>query len=216
MITVVVGTDPNRHHFRDYMTIHFNYINKEESAFLLGVLKHVECCNCPCFHEGCEGDYSAAQLGNMASREYIYTQKKGTEIFLCGKLRTIVIADDMRSMEIEKSFDASIKQNIGYLNKLVDKCVLRTANYDLEIKSVEYALQKKLDAIVEEHAKMILSLQSALSDKEKEMTKLENELNNEKMKNSSDVQYNQKMHQTIEQLQRTIFEQNQQLSKTLK
>jgi len=194
------------------MNVHFNYINKEESSFLLGVLKHIDCCNCPCFHEGCEGDYSAAQLGNMTSKEYIYNQKKGTEIYLCGKLRNIVIADDMRLIEIEKSFDASLKHNIGYLNKLVDKCVLRTADYDLEVKNVEYTLQKKLDTIIEDHSRLILNLQNSLNEKEKELKNKDVELINERKKNIADSQYHQKMHQTIEQLQRTVFEQKQQLS----
>jgi len=190
---------------------HFPYIDKKEAAFLLGIVKHVDCFNCPCFYAGCDGNHSPAQLGNMTAKEYLYSQKKGTETFLCGKLRNIVIADDMRLLEVEKSFDASMKHNIAYLNKLVDKCVVRTADYDMEVRNIEYVLQKKLDTIIDEHTKHILNLQNLLKETETKLADKDRELLTEKNKNVSDQQYTKKMHDVIENLQRTIHEQKQQL-----
>lgn len=186
----------------------FQYLDKKEAAFLLGIVKHVDCFNCPDFYLGCEGNLSPAQLGNITAKEYLYTQKKGTETYLCGKLRNIVIADDMKLLEIEKSFDITIKQNIAYLNKLVDKCVLKTANYDLEVRNVEHLLQKKLDSILEEHTKHIINLQNLLNETENKLYEKESELQIEKSKNKTNQQYATKMHSVIENLQRTIHEQN--------
>jgi hypothetical protein len=187
--------------------IHFEYLEKKESVFILGMLKHIECYNCPSFHMGCEGNYPQAQLVNMNPKEYLYNQKKGTETFLCGKLRNILIAEDIKLIEVEKTFDSMMKHNIAYLNKLVDKCIVRTGDYDLEIKSVEYALQKKLDAIIEENGKYIAMLQSLLADKEKLLIEKEKELLSERAKKNQESQYVEKMHDTIASLQRTVFEQ---------
>lgn len=184
----------------------FNYVDKKEASFLLGIIKHVDCFNCPCFYIGCEGNHSPAQLGNMTAKEYLYMQKKGTETFLCGKLRNIVIAEDLKLLEIEKSFDATMKKNIGYLNKLVDKCVLRTADYDLEVRNIEYVLQKKLDGIIDEHNKQIIGLQNLLKATEEKLDKLNKELLTEKNKNQSDQLYTQKMHGVIENLERQLYE----------
>lgn len=192
--------------------IRFDYIDKKEAAFLLGTIKHVDCFNCPCFHLGCDGNYPQAQIVNMTPMEYLYSQKKGTETFLCGKLRNIIIAEDMKLIDVGKTFDSTMKQDIAYLNKLVDKCVVKTGNYDLEVRNIEFVLQKKLDGIVEEHNKHILALQTMLSDKEKELAAKENEWKTERAKLVNDSQYVNKMHDTITSLQRTIFEQNQKLT----
>jgi len=193
--------------------VRFEYLDKKESTFILGILKHVECFNCPCFHMGCEGNYSQAQLANMNPKEFLIVQKKGTETFLCGKLRNILIAEDMKLIEMQEAFDSMVKTDIGYLNKLVDKCIVKTGNYDLEIKSVEYSLQKKLDAIIEENGKYIAMLQSLLSDKEKLLIEKEKELLSERAKKAQDSQYVEKMHDTIASLQRTVFEQKKMLVK---
>lgn len=146
--------------------LHFDYLNKEEAIYLLGLLRHTECSNCPSFYLGCDGNYTPIQTANMSLREYLYNSKKGTEPFLCGKLRTLLTWEEVRIKELNDMYDFTIKKDIGFLTKNFDKCILGTSNYALELKNIEIAYQQQLQKIIEEYTKQILKLQVTVHDQQ--------------------------------------------------
>jgi hypothetical protein len=139
--------------------LRFEYLDKAESAFLLSLIKHVDCLYCPDYHLGCRGGYVASQMMNMPAREYIERQIPGTEAFLCGKLRNIVLAEDSKLIEAKKQFENMLKSDIGYLTKEDDRCVVNNINIDTLKNSLEVEYQRQMARIIQETNKKLSQYQ---------------------------------------------------------
>jgi len=146
----------------DQQNLVFPYLDRNEAIFALNAIKHIDCAYCPDFLLGCEGKDSYVATANVSPKEFLYKQKQGTETFLCGKLRNIIIADETELSSLYASFDASLKNKIGYLTKQFEKCIVHDAQDGLEKKAVEVAFHKQLQQIVGESNKQILKLQKEI------------------------------------------------------
>jgi hypothetical protein len=122
----------------------------------------MDCSHCPDFHMGCMGNYTPAQLSNMPLIDYLNRQKPGTEQFLCGKLRNIIIAEEVKLYEINKTFETTLKKDIGILHKDSGKCIVSTIQKESEIRNMEIQFQRQVQRIVEETNQKIVILQNML------------------------------------------------------
>jgi hypothetical protein len=146
--------------------IHFDYINREEAIFILGFTRLADCINCPDFSLGCEGNPSHAQIANTSTKEYIYRHRKGTEPFLCGKLRNIIIASETKFSDLNESFDRTIKDLCGYLEKDFNRCIVNTSKNDRELHNIEIQFHREIKKLVHEYNNRINILQEQINIQE--------------------------------------------------
>jgi len=159
----------------------FEYLDRNESIYLLSLLKHSECIHCPDFYLNCGGNYSHAELVNMNPKKYISQQKLGTEPFLCGKLRTIANIDAAKLNELNVAFDKTIKEKVGFIDfDLNEKFVLGSTTFSIQMANMErqYALQ--LDTFVAQANKKIEELHKLVHVKDQQITEIKRMYGQEK------------------------------------
>lgn len=148
-----------------------SYLDKNESTFLLGLLKSVPCTHCPDFFQGCDGGPTLQEAAMMSDKEYINRNFNGTERFLCGKLRNIISLSKAEEQEVNNSFENEFNRRISILtcktddhNKYVliqDKDELNNIVKDMEHQMVD-KLQHDVDKITRHNALVVSELQQKL------------------------------------------------------
>jgi hypothetical protein len=104
--------------------VSISYLTKKESTFLLGKLKFVECTACPDFYDGCKGNLPQTEIASMPDEQYLQTHTRGTEKYLCGKLRNILNLTAAQEQEIAMQFEKEFNEKVSMLSRRGDKYIL--------------------------------------------------------------------------------------------
>jgi len=130
-----------------------SYLDKNESMFVLGLLKNIPCSHCPDFYKGCTSELTLQETAMMSESEYINKHFNGTEEHLCGKLRNIVALSRAEEQELSNKFEGEFNRRISLLTKKndEDKYVLihDKDEYNKILKSFEQQIVGKLQRDVE-------------------------------------------------------------------
>lgn len=147
-----------------------SYLDKNESMFLLGLLKSVPCTHCPDFFQGCDGGPTLQEAAMMSDKEYVDRRFNGTEEFLCGKLRNIISLNKAEEQELNNNFENSFNRRVSVLTRKANdqqKYVLINDRDELSniIKDVERQMIEKLQHDVDRVTKHNISLINDLQQK---------------------------------------------------
>lgn len=156
MVETTTGTLPNDYHKPD--TLYFNMLDRQEIGLLLGIMKNVECSMCPDFFKGCSGSYSRQDLAIISSQDYMNKQKKGTEKFLCGKLRSMYLLEKARLNEIEEAYNNEFNKNIGFLSEH-GRIVVSSVDHENQMAEVEAKFKDQLDGVISHANKKLADMQ---------------------------------------------------------
>ncbi|MDD5651379.1 MAG: hypothetical protein PHF86_13350 [Candidatus Nanoarchaeia archaeon] len=149
-----------------------SYVDRNESTFLLGLLKPVPCTHCPDFFKGCVGGPTLQETALMPDREFVDRHFDGTEGFLCGKLRNIIALSKAEEQELNNSFEENFNKRISVLTRKHDdksKFVLIHDQDELNniVKNMEHQMIEKLQHDIERinrHNNMVVTeMQQKLS-----------------------------------------------------
>jgi hypothetical protein len=164
-----------------------SYLDKNESTFLLGLLKPVPCTHCPDFFAGCVGGPTLQEVAMMPDREFIDRHFSGTEGFLCGKLRNIIALSKAEEQELINNFENDFNKRISVLTKKGNdktKYVLIRDQDELNniVKSMEQQMVEKLQHDIERinrHNSMIVSeLQQKLNHQNQIIQEMQDTIKN--------------------------------------
>lgn len=168
--------DKNSFNF-DPNEIEFEYLDGREAIYLMGLLKGHECTNCPDFSVGCSGDYPIAHLANMPVKEYLFKHKKGTENYICGKIRNIIGADQAKLNAINISFSKAIKEKVGFLEFDNDKIVVNSTHVWEQVYGLEQEFNQKIQEIVKKYNSHVIQLQKQLSSLNNQIKDYQEQIN---------------------------------------
>jgi hypothetical protein len=132
-----------------------SYIDKNESMFLLGLLRPVSCSHCPDFYKGCSGTQSIMEQASLSEKDYIKKHIEGTENFICGKLRNILNLSCAEEQEVHNQFEKDFNNRISYLTTRESNPKQFVMVYDKDelkdnLKKAEQDLFNKLNKDVEQ------------------------------------------------------------------
>jgi len=104
--------------------VSISYLNKKEATFMLGRLKFIECTTCPDYYDGCKGNLTNPEIANMSDEHYLQVHTRGTEKYLCGKLRNIINLNAAQEQEIANQFEKEFNDRVSMLSRKGNKFVL--------------------------------------------------------------------------------------------
>lgn len=77
---------------------------------------------------------------------------------MCAKLRTIVNMSDAELAILQKSYDAKMRQKVGYLDKVEGKVSYKNVSSDQQMQELERSLTEKINATRDYYEKQIAIL----------------------------------------------------------
>ena len=101
-----------------------SYLTKKEATYLMGRLKFVECTTCPDFYDGCRGSLPHQEIASLSDEQYLQTHTRGTEKYLCGKLRNIINLSAAQEQEVAIQYEKEFNDRTSMLSRKGDKYVL--------------------------------------------------------------------------------------------
>jgi hypothetical protein len=127
-----------------------SYLDKTEATFILGKLKYSECTSCPDFYRGCDGNLSHPETASMNDKIYISQHIRGTENYLCGKLRNIVNLSLAEEQQLNNEFEGKFNQRVSMLSRKGDKKYVLIEDVD-EYENIAKSIQKQIASKFDQH-----------------------------------------------------------------
>lgn len=172
------------------------YINKNEAMFLLGLLKSVPCSHCIDFYKGCKGGMTLQETAMMSETDYIESHIQGTETYICGKLRNIVILSKAEEQELDNKFEKDFNRRISMLTKkgndntkfvlINDKDEFNSIMRTMERQTIE-KVQRDVDRINQHNAAVVQHMQEQITFQDETIKKMQNVI--EKLKKRKSDEY---------------------------
>jgi hypothetical protein len=164
-----------------------SYINKNESIFLLGLIRPISCTHCPDFYVGCAGSPGFADQAGISDYDYISNHNAGTEGFLCGKLRNIINLNKADELDIQNKFEIDFNKRVSCLakkedNSNNDKYVLISDKEELNetIEKIEQTIVEKVNEEIEqvnqENNEIINMLKEHINEQEETIKTMQQQL----------------------------------------
>ncbi|MDD5649663.1 MAG: hypothetical protein PHF86_04485 [Candidatus Nanoarchaeia archaeon] len=168
-------------------SFYISYLDKNESIFVLGLLKSIPCSHCPDFFQGCSGGCTLQESAMMSDKDFMCKNFQGTEEFLCGKLRNIIALSRAEEQEISNNFEKSFRKRVSMLtqkNEDGTKFVLIKDKEELNsiIKNIEHQMiekfQVELNRINKQNVSIIEQMQDKLSYQDGLIKEMNTTINN--------------------------------------
>jgi len=118
------------------------YLDRNESMFVLGLLRSVPCSHCPDFYKGCSGGGSLQETAMISEKDFIEKHINGTEEFLCGKLRNILSLSKAEEQELHNKFEENFNRKISILTKRNDDKYVLISDKD-EFENISKTIEQK-------------------------------------------------------------------------
>ena len=161
-----------------------DYINRNEAMFMLGLLRHTNCSNCTDFYKGCQGSLSLQENAALNDQEYMQRHVKGTEEFLCGKLRNIIALSQAEEQDLNNQFEIDFNKKISLIAKKGDDdkyvLVYDKDEFDSIIKTMEKQMvdkiQRDVDQINKHNASIVQSMHEKICVQEGQIQTMQKQL----------------------------------------
>jgi hypothetical protein len=166
---------------REKTTFSISYIDKNEAMYLLGLLRHVPCSHCPDFYRGCEGSSTLQESAMITEKDFMSRHFMGTEAFLCGKLRNIVILSKAEEQELQNTFESDFNKRVSLISQKGDDSSKYVLVHDKDefnsiLKSMEHQMIRKIQDDVEKINKHNASVVHDMQEKIAEQSEIIREM----------------------------------------
>lgn len=178
----------------------FPYIKEEEAAYILGILKNVDCSTCPCLIKGCAGGYTRQDLALINDRKYMQQQVRGTEGYLCSKLRNIVNLSEAERREVEKTFEDEFKRRVAIIIDNGSTTVVSDSDMDGRVAEIEKNLNEQLNLVQAKSQQELKNVIAQYHNMEQRAKALEEQVIKTRQANENLAQANSKLSEDNELL----------------
>jgi hypothetical protein len=173
-----------------------SYLDKNEAMFLLGLLKSVPCSHCTDFYRGCRGGMTLQETAMMSENDYIERHIQGTEAYVCGKLRNIIVLSKAEEQELDNNFESDFNRRISLLTKknddsskfvlINDKDEFSSIMRQMERQMIE-RVQKDVDKINQHNASIVSGMQDQIAEQDDTIKKMQSVIQKLRRKDKDDI-----------------------------